>query len=395
MKQHTKNFARRALSGILAALLVLTLLVMAPAPANRASAAKNATVSKYEDQISELEAQQKDLKNKIEAANSQAAQTAEHKQNLDYMVSILSQKIGVAQSLLDELETNIDATEESIAQKETAIDATFERFLDRMRMSQEEGTVSYLSMLLGAESISDFLTRMDRIGSMMEYDRSTMEQYRAEKEALEQERADLAASIELQKDTLDKMEADKKENERLAAQAASYYETLQANAAAYQQQYNAAAAASDKLDKELQAYLANLAKQGSSKVIASGDYVWPLPSAGTITCRFMAPDLIGVPHRGTDIAIAFGTPIYAVNDGTVVTAAAHSSYGNYVVLDHGNGISTLYAHCSGLAVSAGQTVTKGQVIGYVGSTGFSSGNHLHFEYRVNGQLANGMALYGR
>lgn len=395
MNQHKKSRTLRVLSGALAAVLMMALLVSAPAPVNRANAAKDATVSKYEDQLSELEAQQKDLQNKINAANSAAAQTAEHKQNLDYLVSVMVQKISIAQSLLDQLEDNIAATEESIAEKEIAIEATFDRFLDRMRMSHEEGTVSYLSMLLGSDSISDFLTRMDRIGSMMEYDKNTLEQYRAEKEALEQERADLAASVALQKTTIDRMEADKKENERLAAQAASYFDSLQADAAAYQNQLNKAAAAEAQLDKELQAYLADLARQGSSTVIASGDYVWPLPSSGTITCRFMEPDLAGRPHRGTDIAIAFGTPIYAVNDGTVVTAASHSSYGNYIVLDHGNGISTLYAHCSGLAVSAGQTVSKGQTIGYVGSTGFSSGNHLHFEYRVNGQLQNGMALFGR
>ena len=89
-----------------------------------------------------------------------------------------------------------------------------------------------------------------------------------------------------------------------------------------------------------------------------------------------------------DTAIAYGTPIYASNDGTVLKAESHSSYGYYVLIDHGQGRSTLYAHCSSLATVAGQTVSKGQVIGYVGSTGFSTGNHLHFEFRINGNRTN-------
>ena len=120
----------------------------------------------------------------------------------------------------------------------------------------------------------------------------------------------------------------------------------------------------------------------------SGDFIWPLPSGGYVSCNFGDSDPGGRPHYAMDCAIAYGTPIYACASGTVVTASSHSSYGNYVVIDHGGGIATLYAHCSGLAVSAGQSVQQGQVIGYVGSTGYSTGNHLHLEFRVNGQKVN-------
>lgn len=117
--------------------------------------------------------------------------------------------------------------------------------------------------------------------------------------------------------------------------------------------------------------------------------MWPLPvGQGYISCYFGESDPAGSPHYAVDIAIAYGTPIYASNDGTVLKAESHSSYGYYVLIDHGEGRSTLYAHCSSLAAVAGQTVSKGQVIGYVGSTGFSTGNHLHFEFRINGNRTN-------
>lgn len=385
---HSKRHTVRVLSAALAVVLTATLLVMAPVPGNSARA-ENAQVKKYEDQISELERTQKALQEKISNVQSEADQTAEYKQNLDNLVYTLSQKIAISQSLLEELETRIEETKASIEEKETSIQETFEKFQERMRMSYEEGSVSYLSMLLGADSVSDFLSRMDRINSMLEYDKTMMDRYKAEKEDLEREQDNLEESIALQKSTLETMEADKAQNEQLSAQAASYYESLKDDEAAYLSQYEAAKAEEDKLDQELAAYLQNLQKQNSSQVTAEGEFMWPLPvGQGYISCYFGESDPAGSPHYAVDIAIAYGTPIYASNDGTVLKAESHSSYGYYVLIDHGEGRSTLYAHCSSLAAVAGQTVSKGQVIGYVGSTGFSTGNHLHFEFRINGNRTN-------
>lgn len=388
MKAHIGKRGIRALSVSLAALLTASLLVMAPAPGNFASA-KNAQVQRYEDQISDLERTQKELQDKIARVKDEAAQTAEYKQNLDSLVYTLSQKISVSETLLGELETRIEETKTTIAEKETAIEGTFEKFQERMRMSYEEGSVSYLSVILGSDSVSDFLSRVDRINSMLEYDKTMLNQYKTEKEDLEKERANLEESIALQKTTLEALESDKTTNERLSAQAASYYDSLKEDQASYQSQYEAAKAAEDKLDKELAAYLKSLQAQNSSQVTAAGEFMWPLPvNKGYISCYYGDTDPAGRPHYAVDIAISYGTPIYASNDGTVLKAESHSSYGYYVLIDHGNGRSTLYAHCSSLAAVAGQTVSKGQIIGYVGSTGFSTGNHLHFEFRVNGNRTN-------
>lgn len=388
MKIHLKRRGVRVVSASLAAVLTAALLVMAPAPSNYVNA-ENAQVQKYEDQISELEQTQKELQRKISNVQSEASQTAEYKQNLDSLVYTLSQKISISQALLDELEVRIEETKTSIAEKEASIEETFAKFQERMRMSYEEGSVSYLSLLLDADSVSDFLSRVDRVNSMLEYDKTVMDQYKEEKEDLEAERDSLEASIALQKSTLEEMEADKATNEQLSEQAASYYNSLMEDQASYESQYAAAKAAEDQLDRELTAYLQSLQAQNSSQVTAEGEFMWPLPvGQGYISCYYGDSDPNGAPHYAVDTAISYGTPIYASNDGTVLKSESHSSYGYYVLIDHGSGRSTLYAHCSSLAVVAGQTVTKGQVIGYVGSTGFSTGNHLHFEFRINGNRTN-------
>ncbi len=409
MKLYSERRGIRLLLAVLAAVLAAALLVMAPAPGNHASA-KNAQVKRYEDQISDLEKNRKALQEKIAGLKDKAKETAEYKQNLDALIYAMSQKISMSQELVKELETRIEETKASIAEKETAIEETFEKFQERMRMSYEEGSVSYLSVLLGSDSVSDFLSRVDRVNSMLEYDKTMMDQYKTEKENLEQERANLEESIVLQKNTLEEIEKDKAENEKLAEQAASYYDSLKADEAAYQKQYADAKAAEDKLDQELTQYLKNLQKQqqqqtpkqssgagsntnsansGTPQTTASGEFMWPLPvGKGYISCYYGDKDPNGAPHYAIDVPVAHGTPIYASNDGTVLKAESHSSYGYYVLIDHGNGRSTLYAHCSSLVAVAGQTVSKGQVIGYVGSTGFSTANHLHFEFRINGTRTN-------
>ena len=125
---------------------------------------------------------------------------------------------------------------------------------------------------------------------------------------------------------------------------------------------------------------------GSGGYVSTGNFTWPVPGFTNISCGYSSG------HKAIDISgggrTIYGTPIVAADSGKVVTATYHYSYGNYVMIDHGGGYSTLYAHASSLAVSAGQTVTKGQTIAYVGSTGNSTGPHLHFEVRVNGNRQN-------
>lgn len=388
-KKAASPAARRTVHKVLSALLALSacLTVFAFSPRTTIEAG-NAATQKYEDQIKELEKTQKELLAKIKNIESEASETLENKQYLDSLITTVNSKIQAAEALCSELETQIADTEADIAEHEKLIEASTEKIKERMRANHEEGNASYLSVLLGAEGVDDFLSRLEKVNTILEYDKKTLTEYKTEKADLEAKKAELEDSKKLQEDTLATLKSDKAENERLAGEAESYFSKLSNDKAAATAEYNKAKAAEEALDAQLQAMLAQIANQNSSQVTAGGEYMWPLPSGGYISCYFGDTDPGGRPHYAMDIAISAGTPIYAANDGSVVTATWHSSYGNYIVLDHGNGKSTLYAHCSGLAVSSGQSVSKGQVIGYVGSTGYSTGNHLHFEFRINGQKVN-------
>lgn len=385
-----KKIALRSASFVSALAIVGSTFFLYPAETQLSSyAATDATVQKLEDDIKALEKTQKDLLNKINASKNEASQVSQTKTYLDNLVYTLEAKITTSNKLIEELDQKIKDTNADIAVREEEIKKTNEKFIDRLRMAHEDGTASYIEMLLEADSISDFLSRMERVNAMLEYDKTLKQNYIAEKETLEKEKANLTISVELQQETLANLEKDKKDAEKQSSQAASYYQKLQSDTAAYQAQYNKAKAEEDKLDAELTKYLKSLQEQNSSQVTATGEYMWPLPvGKGVISCTYGGRDPGGRPHYALDVAIGYGTPIYASNDGTVVQAAWHYSYGYYVVIDHGSGMSTLYAHCSSLSVSAGQVVKKGQTIGGVGSTGYSTGNHLHFEVRKGGVKTN-------
>ncbi len=389
MNNKIKKIAFRVTSAFSALAIIGAGFVFGPNESQLYSSAADATVQKLEDDIKALEKTQKDLLNKINASKNEASKASQTKSYMDSLVYTLETKISTATALISELEQKINDTNADIAVREEEIQKTNTKFIDRMRMAHEDGTASYIEMLLEADNISDFLSRMERVNAMLEYDKTLKQNYQAEKETLEKEKADLSLSVQLQQETLTQLEKDKADAEKQSAQAAAYYNKLQSNTAAYQQQYEKAKAEEDKLDAELTRYLKSIQEQNSSQVTAQGEYMWPLPvGKGMISCTYGGKDPGGRPHYALDVAIAYGTPIYAANDGTVLTAAWHSSYGYYIVIDHGNGISTLYAHCSSLKVSAGQTVAKGQTIGGVGSTGYSTGNHLHFEVRKGGVRVN-------
>lgn len=402
----TNKAAVRTVSAALAA--VLCALSMIFVPVQPVSAASNATTQKLTDQINSLDQQMKDLKNKINSINKEAAATLEDKQYYDSLVTAMNAKIQAAEQLIEELSSQIDETNAKIEEHEALIAETTEKIRERMRQNHEDGNVNYLNVLIGADGVGDFLSRLERVNTMLEYDSNTIKDYEEKKAELEEAKTALEDSKVLQEKTLKTLNDDKAESERFAEKAASYLSSLENDKAAASAEYEKAKKEEDALNNRLTAELARIAKEqerqnqasgssnsGQATDIPAGKYMWPLPSGGYISCYFGGKDPGGRPHYAVDCAIAYGTPIYAAGDGTVIIAESHYSYGNYIVIDHGSGQATLYAHCSSLAVGAGQTVSKGQVIGYVGSTGYSTGNHLHLEFRINGSKVNPLSYIPR
>ena len=354
--------------------------------------AKDATVKGYEDQISDLEEKQKDLKNKINANKNESGKAAETKAYLDELIYTLEQKINASEALIGELERSIAVSEQEIIDCEAAIETYSEKITLRIRMMQEDNGAGYLGMIFGVTSISDFFSRLEHIKTMIDYDKKLKAEYKDQKQQLHDKKNSLEASMVLQNETLQTLSADKAEAKALAEKANRYIEQLAADEQAYKAELEKAEKAEAELDKKLTEYLKSLQNQNSSQVVADGEYLWPLPKGqGWITCKFGGSDPNNKPHYALDVAIAAGTPIYATNAGTVLISGWHSSYGYYILIEHGNGMASLYAHCSALLVKAGQTVSRGQTIGKVGTTGFSKGNHLHFEIRKNGVRVDPLA----
>ena len=305
---------------------------------------------------------------------------------------------------LDEHEAAVQAVADAQARIDEAnaqIAELQDKLSKRARSMYRSGQTTALDVILGATTFEEFATSWDLLNDINDNDAAMVQQtkdLRAEVEAakielekqerIAAEKAEEAARIKAEAEqTIQTLEATL---QQLDAEAQALLDQINADAAEVNRQLEAESAAAAEIQKELvakQKKLEEERKQNNIVLDPGGDYLWPLPGRYKLTSAF-GYRIHPITHRpqshtGIDIPAPGGTPIQASKGGQVVTSAYHSSYGNYVVIDHGNGNSTLYAHMSSRAVSEGQMVSQGQVIGYVGTTGSSTGNHLHLEIRVN------------
>ena len=357
-------------------------------------------VKGYEDQIKKADANIAALKNQIASSKQDLASAQADKEAYDKLVASYMEKIAVTNDLIAELEASIAEKTNEISGKQSDYEQKYELFKLRLRVTHEEGQASYLEMLLGAEDISDFLSRVDRVGSMLEYDNKIMNTLKDEKADLEEIRATLEIQKKEQETLKAQLAADEADMQKKSEEAQARIDQLKSDIATSQ----AYQAQNEKLREEFEAQLEARIKEleeeqrkKNSKYVG-GTLQWPVPLDYTkVTSGFAwrTSPITGRKelHNGIDIPAPLGTSVYAANTGTVVIATWHYSYGNYIMIDHGGGIMTLYAHNSQLLVSVGDKVTKGQVIAKVGSTGDSTGNHCHFSVRKNGAFIDPMQYF--
>lgn len=377
----------------------------------------DATVKKYKDQLAAVEAERNASKLALQEARKNTQDEMANKAALDAVVTFTQKKIDIQNEKLTAIEEQIADTEIKITQIEDDIITREELFKERLVAAHEEGNVSYLEIILGSENLIDFFRRVDTVSTMLEYDKTLIQQSEKDKIALEENRILLEERQKEIESTKSDIEITKKELEAAQEESANFIIKLQADeerAAAIEaianqkfaeadsqlnkaiSDYNkkladqkaaeeAARKAAELSAKTTQSSLSSYSSQTTQYVTASGGYMWPISST-TITSKFGYRKLggVGENHGALDISAPYGTAVYASNAGTVLVAEYHYSYGNYILVDHGDGNSTLYAHLSSIGVSVNQSVSKGSTIGKVGSTGYSTGNHLHFEFRVSG-----------
>jgi len=393
MKQNILGRGGRLVALLMTCVIVMGVLLSGGSVANADSKLTDATVQKYEEQIADLQKQQKAIQNNLAKMAKEGSSLAAQKQAVDTYMDTTQRKIEIAQILLDELEVKINDNIASLEDAEAEYNRMYEQFWNIVVMNYEEGDASYIGLILGADSLSDFLTRMDHVSSLLAYNKSIMDTLQQTQSMLEEDKLSLETKIALQNETLMALGKDIEDLAKQEEDILGRIKDLEKDQAAAQKEYYENKKQEDQLDKELEEYLAELQRKNQEKM-ESGDWLWPISLNDYQRCSsgFGWRKLYGVwdYHRGWDLAAYRGTPIYASKGGKVVIAQYHNSYGNYIVIDHGNGLSTLYAHNTKNLVKVGDVVDRGQQIATCGSSGDSTGNHLHFSVRVDGSPVNPM-----
>lgn len=383
-----KSIVRRALAGVLACVMMFSVCLIGSSPVSSASTLTDATVKNFEDQIEKLKTEQKAIQAKLAKLRKESASMQTYKAELDSYLETISRKMEAANTLVEELNADIADKNRAIYANTVEYNKMYQKFLDMMVLTHEEGDASYIGLILGADSLGDFLSRMERVSSMLEYNKTVMDNLESAGETLEKDKAVLEEARALQEATLAELAEDEKDYQAKCDEVIEQIKKLGNNQAAAQAELAKNQKAEDELDKQLEAYLIELQKKNQAALEAGG-WHWPIPLSADQRCSspFGWRILYGVwdYHRGWDIACWLGTDIEAAKGGTVVIAQYHYSYGNYIVIDHGGGVSTVYAHCSKLLVKVGDKVKKGDHIAEVGTTGNSTGYHLHFEFRKDGK----------
>ncbi len=387
--------AGRVLAALLCAVVLLT-AELAPA-----AAVSQAEIDALKSNASDLNKQKKDLKNKLSALSDDISNTMEKKELLDQQISNTSAQIQNEEAQIRTYEGLITQTEAELLDAQQREAAQYELFCSRVRDMEERGTVSYWSVLFKASSFTDLLGRLDIVNEIMDADQKVIDDL----QALQVEIGEKKTELEGQKAASEAVKADlvatKTELNRQRDEANALVKKLRASQSEYQEDMDAISAEEDAIQSEIVKLSKKLAEEQAAKAAqngkptsnaALGGYIWPV-SSRRITSSFggrASPGGIGsTNHKGIDIGgVGYTTPVQAAKAGTVIVSQYSRSYGNYVVVSHGSGNTTLYAHMSSRKVSVGQYVGQGDTLGITGSTGNSTGPHLHFEITENGVRIN-------
>ena len=384
-KQTGKQWALRL--GGLALAAAVAVFMMPESVVVPASAVTQAEIDAMRDEADDLRAQQEEIQEQLDALAEDQASAMERKTLLEQQINATQAEIDNISAQISQYDTLIAQKQEELAQAEAEEQAQYELFCQRVRYMEEQGEVSYWSILFSSADFSDLLDNAMMVEEIMDYDNAIMDQLIAMREQIEADKAELEtarqeqqAAKEEQEAAQANLEAQEAEVDALISQLADQEEDLEAERARFEAAANAA-------DAEIAAAERELASQINNVVSESG-FLWPLPGYYNLSSLFAGRihPITGQPqhHTGIDIPAPAWTDILAAKSGVVTTSTYNSSYGNYVVVSHSDGTSTLYAHMVQRGVSKGEVVSQGQTIGYVGTTGSSTGNHLHLEVRVNG-----------
>ena len=411
MKINIKKVKRIIALASVAAVIVSSACIRNSRPV-RAITYTNALIEEKQREIQAATAEREALAGRVTDLNASQRRLEELKSDLNSYVTELDAQLETMQNNIAELNGQILAKEFEISQTEAELalaeeyEATqHDAMIVRMRLMYEQGDKSMIDMLLSSRSISDLLNSANYIERVVQYDRSVWEEYKANVEFITL----CKEQLDLQKEILDeaKVAAEEEEANQEALineknnEISNYQLQINATAAdiaAYQAQIEQREAEIEAALKAIEDERRRLASANNLRY-DGGQFLFPLASYKYVSSDFgyrNAPTAgASTFHRGIDFAANYGTDIYAAYDGEVAAAGYTGAMGNYVMIDHGGGLYTIYEHCSSLCVSKGEFVVMGQTIAHVGSTGISTGNHLHFGVRLNGEYTSPWPYLGK
>lgn len=346
-----------------------------------------------------------DLDNELQDVQGQIEESRSTQASWQAIITDIAEKLKAIQAELDEATRKLQAIkkeqdqvnlqikqlQEEIQKAEVQLRARQAILNKRVRVIYMHGQLSYIEVILGANSFSDFANRLELLKRIIRSDFNLIQEIQQRKAAIE------AKKVEIEKE--------KARLDELASQAQKVQDEVKVKKAE-QQRVLAHARTQQDAAKQMEADLiarSNEIRQiiqsrmqqnsGSDQIVhGSGTFIWPCNGPITSPFGYRTHPIFGttIYHSGIDIGVDYNTPIHAADGGTVILAGWCGGYGNAVIIDHGNGLQTLYGHNTSVAVSEGQTVSQGQVIAYSGSTGYSTGPHCHFEVRRNGEAVDPM-----
>ena len=381
--------AKRILCAFLA---VLTLLTLAAAGSVRpAYAAKTAAELEEEQrkaaQIAALEQKKREQQEKLKDLEKQIAEAKAKKEDVMVTKNLLDQRNQLLLEQIDDTQNQIDDAAAQIARYELLEQEQYELFCQQVRSEEERGSLSYLSVLFKATSMADLLNRMEFVNEVAEYNKTLIAAMKETRENIKAEKTEMEAKEAQLGQQQDELQGKLDETTKLMNEYAADQKALERMHAAEEK-------AADEIDAQIARLIAD-----SDVVPGSEGFIWPVSTSKMISSPIgsrVAPGGFGsTNHKGVDICnVGYTSSVYATKSGRVLLTNSSGwggGYGNYVVIDHGGGLTTLYAHMSVVKVSPGDTVSQGTVIGVTGNTGASTGPHLHYEVRTT-TIVNGKSV---
>ena len=339
------------------------------------------------------------LEARLETLKDDEAKALEYQATLEEKIGVLEKKIDTARESIRVMDGEISVLEKKLDVSKAEYQATIDLFAKRINSLYKSGSISTLEILLSSSSFTDFTMKAELLSCVTRHDQQLLDKIEEYLEKTKEDREELQAMRVEETQVKKELESSQDELKVLYAENQELLDRLESDQANARNKL----AANKEEDEELEAALQELIRQeNASSGLAPGGImgeppspgmhdgfspIWPLPGVGVDHVIGNFGDIYDFddgPHMGTDIWADYGEPIVAVQAGKVLSAEYHYSWGNNVLVWHNGTFATRYAHCSSLAVSPGEYVEQGQIIGYVGSTGFSTGNHLHFEVYYEG-----------